>query len=324
MPINSSVNYEFEKNLKHKNYIFSNSIDFVQEFFNFERKTKNDFLSGSAGDDIINGNWGNDTINSSNGSDVIDGGAGIDKVIFSGKYKDYKIIRDVIYSDDNAYSTSELSITDERESSSDGLNKLKNIESIQFSDQVVESNKVDLVKIYSGNYSDYKFYQLGNQKYQIITEKGVDEITGLPHIQFADQTISAIADIKGTFDQVTGKDNITGKMFRLYNAAFKRFPDSDGLNYWISQRTSGANSERVVASSFIQSSEFSQKYGSNLTNGQYVNIIYNNVLGRLPDASGYNYWVGQLNNGIETKYEVLLGFSESAENKTLFTEMTGF
>ena len=123
---------------------------------------------------------------------------------------------------------------------------------------------------------------------------------------------------------MTGKDNITGKMFRLYNAAFKRFPDSDGLKYWISQRTSGANSERVVASSFIQSYEFSQKYGSNLTNGQYVNIIYNNVLGRLPDASGYNYWVGQLNNGIETKYEVLLGFSESAENKTLFTEMTGF
>tara|TARA_Y100001968_G_scaffold183596_1_gene168182 strand:- start:498 stop:611 length:114 start_codon:yes stop_codon:yes gene_type:complete len=27
---------------------------------------------------------------------------------------------------------------------------------------------------------------------------------------------------------------------------------------------------------------------------------------------------------IETKYEVLLGFSESAENKTLFADMTGF
>ena len=42
------------------------------------------------------------------------------------------------------------------------------------------------------------------------------------------------------------------------------------------------------------------------------------------DQSGYNYWLGNLNNGAETRYELLLGFAESAENKTLFTEMTGF
>ena len=47
LPIDRSVNYEFEKNLKHKNFIFSKSIDFVQEFFNFERKFKNDILSKS-------------------------------------------------------------------------------------------------------------------------------------------------------------------------------------------------------------------------------------------------------------------------------------
>ncbi len=47
LPIDSSVNYEFEKNLKHKNYFFSNSIDFVQEFFNFERKFTNNVLSKS-------------------------------------------------------------------------------------------------------------------------------------------------------------------------------------------------------------------------------------------------------------------------------------
>ena len=30
-----------------------------------------------------------------------------------------------------------------------------------------------------------------------------------------------------------------------------------------------------------------------------------------------------MNNGVETKYELLLGFSESLENKGLFSEMTG-
>ena len=49
-----------------------------------------------------------------------------------------------------------------------------------------------------------------------------------------------------------------------------------------------------------------------------------NVLRKLPDSSGLNYWLGQLNSGAETRYEVLLGFAESAENKALFTEITGF
>ena len=52
--------------------------------------------------------------------------------------------------------------------------------------------------------------------------------------------------------------------------------------------------------------------------------LFINVLGRNSDLACYNYWVGNLNNGIETWYETLLGFAESAENKTLFSEMTGF
>ena len=45
--IDSSVNYDFESKLKHKNFIFSNGIDLVHEFFNFERKTNSSFLSKS-------------------------------------------------------------------------------------------------------------------------------------------------------------------------------------------------------------------------------------------------------------------------------------
>ena len=47
LPIDSSVCNEFEKKIRHKNYIFSNSIDLVQEFFNFERKLNNDIFSKS-------------------------------------------------------------------------------------------------------------------------------------------------------------------------------------------------------------------------------------------------------------------------------------
>ena len=47
LPLNSAVNKEFEKITKHKNYIFSNSINLIQEFFNFERKLNNSALSKS-------------------------------------------------------------------------------------------------------------------------------------------------------------------------------------------------------------------------------------------------------------------------------------
>ncbi len=56
----------------------------------------------------------------------------------------------------------------------------------------------------------------------------------------------------------------------------------------------------------------------------YVNTLYVNVLGRQADIDGMLYWVDRLTSGAETRAEVLLGFAESAENKALFTEMTGF
>ena len=47
LPLDTSVSEEFENNLKHKNYIFSNGIDLIYEFFNLEKKTKNNILSKS-------------------------------------------------------------------------------------------------------------------------------------------------------------------------------------------------------------------------------------------------------------------------------------
>ncbi len=45
--LDSSINKQFEKKSKHKNYIFSNSIDLIHEFFNLERKLNNSVLSKS-------------------------------------------------------------------------------------------------------------------------------------------------------------------------------------------------------------------------------------------------------------------------------------
>jgi len=47
LSLDKSVNLEFQKEIKHKNFIFSNGIDLIHEFFNLERKTRTNFLSNS-------------------------------------------------------------------------------------------------------------------------------------------------------------------------------------------------------------------------------------------------------------------------------------
>ena len=44
LELDSSVCLEFENNVKHKNFIFSNGIDFIYEFFKLERKDKTKIL----------------------------------------------------------------------------------------------------------------------------------------------------------------------------------------------------------------------------------------------------------------------------------------
>ena len=47
LSLDSSINSEFQKKLRHKNFIFSNGVDLIHEFFNIERKMKTSFLSKS-------------------------------------------------------------------------------------------------------------------------------------------------------------------------------------------------------------------------------------------------------------------------------------
>ena len=47
LQLDSSVNADFEKKIKHTNFLFSNGIDLLNEFFNIERKSKSKILSKS-------------------------------------------------------------------------------------------------------------------------------------------------------------------------------------------------------------------------------------------------------------------------------------
>ena len=80
---------------------------------------------------------------------------------------------------------------------------------------------------------------------------------------------------------------------------------------------------KVITKSFIISEEFINKYGNNISNNLFVEKIYTNVLGRDYDIEGFNYWTGNLENNIEERWSVLWNISQSDENVTLFSEVTG-
>jgi hypothetical protein len=99
---------------------------------------------------------------------------------------------------------------------------------------------------------------------------------------------------------------------RLYQAALGRLPDQAGLNFWIEKLEAG-ESLPTLARGFLDSDEFNARFGG-LSDGDFVERMYLNVLGRGSDAVGQAGWINYLQSG-QGRDWVLQGFSESAENK---------
>ena len=99
---------------------------------------------------------------------------------------------------------------------------------------------------------------------------------------------------------------------RLYDTTLSRLPDLQGLTGWTQALENGSTTLLQEVNGFMASAEFQQVYG-NLTNSDFVTLLYNNALHRAPDPGGLTGWVNALNGG-ESRAQVVLSFSESAEH----------
>ena len=104
---------------------------------------------------------------------------------------------------------------------------------------------------------------------------------------------------------------------RLYLAVLDRVPDKSGLQYWLGEYES-TNNLANIANSFVISEEFISLYGSTVSDEDYINQLYQNILYRNPDQSGFEYWSDEMKNGF-SKADVLVSFSNSQE----FVNLTG-
>lgn len=137
---------------------------------------------------------------------------------------------------------------------------------------------------------------------QVSSSDAIIMTTSIERLSFLGHQIVA-------FDIGAGEH--AGEAFRMYQAAFNRTPDANGLAAWINYLDQGGT-ELKMAEQFIGSDEFQFTYG-NLNNTAFVKLLYNNVLHRDGESTGVRAWVDALNNG-KPRAEVLFGFSESHEN----------
>lgn len=123
---------------------------------------------------------------------------------------------------------------------------------------------------------------------------------------------------------------IVDSIRRLYLATLGRPADDGGREYWVGLYLTGRSLDDI-AGWFMQSDEWAARYGD-VDDEQFVDLLYQNVLGRAADAEGRSYWLSVLGpnpdpdspdsdsgSSAPTRSELLTYFSESAE----FVAQTG-
>ncbi len=106
----------------------------------------------------------------------------------------------------------------------------------------------------------------------------------------------------------TGRD---GAVVRLYGSVFSRLPDESGFAFWVADGRTTFDMARF----FVTSDEFVARYGT-LTDDQFIEAIYRNVLNRSPDDAGLAYWRERMNAGL-SRADLVVFFSDGPEFRQL-------
>lgn len=145
--------------------------------------------------------------------------------------------------------------------------------------------------------------------YSVTGANGTDQLSGIERVRFDDGVL--LFNLPATAKVLEG----------MYKTIFNRLGDENGLNFHV-KALAGADSNaalKTVASAFLQSNEAIALKG--LTDAQFLTTMYQNALGRAPDAVGFQYYLNNIANGA-SRADVLLGFAASNEELTLLGQYT--
>lgn len=163
-----------------------------------------------------------------------------------------------------------------------------------------------------GSGADIALYSIAREAASVIIEQDrtlvtvnseTDRLTTIERISFLDGTL--VLDVE---------NDIAATVYRLYKASFDRAPDNVGLSWNVAALEERGLSLTQLADAFLQSAEFIDLYGSDISVSTYVELLYNNVLDRAPDADGFEVWTNSLDANVIDRTDALLGFSDSQEH----------
>ncbi len=159
----------------------------------------------------------------------------------------------------------------------------------------------------SGSKESYTIEKVGSAWQISGSDIGTDTLSGFKRLEFSDGTLAIDIDAGDT----------AGQAYRLYQAAFARTPDMPGVAYHMNDMEGNGLALENVANNFIASPEFKTKYGENPSDDVFIDLLYQNVLGRSADADGLAFYTNHFTAGTMTRAAALIGFAESPENVSL-------
>ncbi|MFP7569232.1 DUF4214 domain-containing protein [Marivita sp. S2033] len=102
------------------------------------------------------------------------------------------------------------------------------------------------------------------------------------------------------------------ELAKVYAAYFNRAPDAIGLAFWADKRAEGLSIEET-AEYFFDQDETRALYPDPDDTATFVTQVYANVLGRAPDAAGFDFWTNQLSLGNFTQGQFVLEIIRGAQ-----------
>ena len=157
---------------------------------------------------------------------------------------------------------------------------------------------------FTGKRGEYRVTQNGSS--YTVTDltsgrDGTTTLTSAERLAFSDMTVNLTVQAKAA--SIPAAD--LQLLQELYVAFFNRVPAADGLAYWIDQFKAGSSINQIAESFYAAGVQYSSLTGfsSTMSDGDFVNVIYRNVLGRPEGAApgGLAYWSGELASKRETR-----------------------
>ena len=122
------------------------------------------------------------------------------------------------------------------------------------------------------------------------------------------------ADTTLTFH--TAPDPVVNLVREFYQGGLGRDADPGGLAFWTNELKTGALTPRDFVFAITGSSEGQARYGQQ-TDGQYVDSVYANALGRQSDPGGHAAWTNLLQSGC-ARADVMAAITQSPEGQQHF------